>query len=505
MKTIPWRALTDAKLGAGVEVTDVIDEMNQLVRDAGTLGDEDGGHNWPRPAGAAPTEAETALRTRAQRLMLRMTRCHDAEMTRARQAVEAAAQRCRREMARLPEVLRRARAVFDEHARQIESPQLEAARHAEAAQRRQRAEELRAGTPFDTRGAGAFGLMLATLSAAMLVEAALSAMLLSDAHPQGLLGAAVFATTVAGLQLAYALGVGRIVRALHDRGSVPARAAAAGVALLGVAGLALGHAVMGRLRELTLAIDYETAMRQAVPDVLLRHVLPTEASAVLLSLVGIACGLAGIVMGVRRADARRAEEQGRIAAAAAAALDDFARVRAEVEDSEVDTRAAALLDELDGVVAQARDELAQAVHQWQLRRDGMAGTQSELAGTYRLAIERYRARAARLRSDPAPAHWHEAGTIEPLEVPDDPPERGPVEAAQALLADGRFQQALDAARQELDRTAQAHARQRNQRLAQLEEVVYRDWFRPAAGGAAERAPAVSLVTVGELRRVVTPA
>lgn len=502
MKRIPWPNPFDAKRGIGVEVTDVIDEMNQLVREAGTLGHDDGGRNWPRPAGTAPTEAETALRTRAQRLMLRVTRCHDAEMTRARQAVEAATERCRRESARLPEVLRRARAVFDEHARCSESPLLEAAREAESAQRRQRAEELRAGASFDTRGAGAgaFGLMLATLAAAIGLESALTAMLIADAHPQGIIGASIFAATVAGLQLAYAFSVGRVARALHDRGGLPA---AVLVALFGVAGLVLGHAVMGRLRELTLAIDYETAMRQAVPDVLLRHVLPTEASAVLLSLVGIACGLAGLVMGVRRADARRAEEQGRIAAAAAAALDDFARVRAEVEDGEVDTRAAALLDELDAEVAQARDELAEAVRQWQLRRDGMAGTQSELAGTYRLAIERYRARAARLRSDAAPAHWHEAGTIAPLEVPGGPPERGPIEAAQALLADGRYQQALDAARQELERTAQAHARQRGQRLAQIEEVIHhRDW---ACDVAAPQAPAVSLVTVGELRRVVTPA
>lgn len=504
MKSIPWRTLLDTKHEPGVEVTDVIDEMNRLVRDAGTLGHDDGARNWPRPAGTAPTEAETALRTRAQRLMLRVTRCHDAEMTRARQTVEAAAERCRREMARLPEVLRRARAVFDEHLRQIESPLLEAARHAEAAQRRRRAEELRAGAPFDTRGAGAFGLMLATLLAATGLEGGLTTMLVSDAHPQGIVGAAVFAATVAGLQLAYAFGVGRVVRALYDRGSVPARAAAVMVALFGLAGLALGHAVMGRLRELTLAIDYETAMHQAVPDVLLRHVLPAEASAVLLSLVGIACGLAGLVMGVRRADARRAEEQGRIAAAAAAALDDFARVRAEVEDSDVETRAVALLDELDVEVAQARDELAEAVHQWQLRRDGMAGTQAELAGTYRLAIERYRARAARLRSDLAPPHWHEAGTIEPLDVPAGLPDRGPIEAAQALLSDGRHAQALEAARQELERAARACASQRGQRVAAIENVIYGDWYRPAPDDPAPRVPPVSLVTVGELRRVVTP-
>jgi hypothetical protein len=500
------QTLWDSPAKAGVEtIVNVVDELARLVRDATELGHADGERNWPLQAGGATTEAETTLRARAQQLMLRLTLCFNAELTRAQHAVAAATARHRRVAQRLPEVLRRAKAVFDEQAVQIESPLLEAARHAEAAQRKKRSDELRAGASFDGRSAGAFPLMLATLFGAACLESALTAMLISDSHPQGLLGAASLAATVAGLQLAYAFGIGCLLRWLFDREEVGWRVSAAGIGLLAVAGLGLGHAVMGRLRELTLAIDYETAMRQAVPDVLGAHLLPTEASAVLLSLVGIACGLGGMVMGARRADAKRAEREGKIASAAEDALEGFRQVRAEVEGSANDKQASALLDALEAEVTQAHRELGEAVHDWNMKRASLAGTQAELVSTYRIAIECYRVRAMRVRSDDSvPAHWNDAEAVEALAVPAFEIDDAQIETARILLSDGQFQQSLDAARQELDRCAKAQVNRRCQRIAQLEDVVYRDWFRPA-DGQPQRAPTAQLVPVGEVRRMVTQA
>lgn len=490
---------------AGVEtIVDVVDELAKLVRDATELGHADGERNWPLQAGDAPTEAETTLRARAQQLMFRVSLCFNAELTRAQHAVAAAVARYQYETQRLPEVLRRAKAVFDDHAMQIESPLLEAARHAEAAQRKKRSEELRAGANFDGRSAGGFQMMLATLFGAICLESALTAMMISDSHPQGVLGAAGLAATVAGLQLAFAFSIGRVVRAIFDRGGAAWRVAAGAIGLLGTAGLVLGHTIMGKLRELTLAIDFETAMQRAVPDVLVGHFLPTEGSAVLLSFVGIACGLAGMVMGARRADAKRAEHEGKMASAAEDALEGFRQVRAEVEDSYVDKQASALLDGLGGEVAQAKRDLSEAVHDWNMKRASLEWTQAELVSTHRIALISYRVRATSVRSDSVPAHWNDAGAIEALPVPPCEVHVAQIETARALLSDGQFQQALDAARQELDRCARTHVNRRCQRIAQLEDVVYRDWFRPA-DGQPQRPPSAQLVPVGEVRRLVTQA
>lgn len=490
---------------AGVEtIVDVVDELAKLVRDATELGHADGERNWPPQVGDAPTEAETTLRARAQQLMFRVTHCFSAELTRAQRSLAAAAARYQHETQRLPEVLRRAKAIFDEHAMQIESPLLEAARRAEAAQRKKRSEELRRGASFDGRGAGAFPLMVASLAAAVCIESALTAIMISDSHDQGLLGAAVLAGTVGGLQLAYGFGTGRLVRWMFDRAQWVWRVSAAAVGLLGVAGLGLGHAVMGRMRELMLATGYENSMLRAVPDVLETHLLPSELSAVLLTLIGIGCGLAGMVMGARRVDAKRAEEEGQLAKATEDALEHFRQVRAEVEGSGVDNQASALLDALEGEVAQAHCELGEAVHDWNMKRAGLEWTQAELIDTHRIAIESYRVRAARVRSDSVPAHWSDAAAIEALAVPASEVDHAQIEAARTLLSEGQFQQSLDAARQELGRSARVHVNRRCQRIAQLEDVVYRDSFWPASG-QPQRPPSAQLVPVGELRRMVTQA
>lgn len=325
----------------------------------------------------------------------------------------------------------------------------------------------------------------------------MSTMLIADAHPGGYFGAFGLASALAVVNLVGAFSAGRAIRALWDRDRAGWRAGAIVFTAIGVLALIAFHMVVAKLRELSLVDEFDAAMQHALVAAV--SAPPMEFSSLLVGLIGLGCGLAGVVAGFKRADAVRAETEAELARSAEQALHAYETLRAEYVALEGSTaRARQAIDALADRLTHARTQLATAVQTVCERERGFAQLQRQVHTTYAAALRQYRTRNASVRSDAPP--WDGTDRIEPpIEHVALTTDTAILRAARATLTCTEYAGALETARLEVERSSTVAAQRVVEHLARLEGVLYRDWFTPATT-VRPRLPAVSLMPVSAARR-----
>lgn len=124
-------------------------------------------------------------------------------------------------------------------------------------------------------------------------------------------------------------------------------------------------------------------------------------------------------------------------------------------------------------------------------------TNSEENSTGAATGGQYRSSNAAVRSDPA--RWEDRCANVPIELAPLAADMEALDSARATLSCAAHSDELEAARLEIARSSKAAAQQVAERLARVEAVLYRDWFKPAEVFRT-RLPAVPLMGVRDVRR-----